>query len=157
MDWNDVRPLTTADGEALAREVVDAGEMGSDVVHRAIESLSYLDCEAADAGPDGLEALRRVYLRGLAAVAIVADVAAGARRYTSAQEFAVNGREAQFLPLGVTLGTMTAASSSMAQVTFAVSRLRLEGEDVKDHYAMTAELRSSLTQLTLARLRGARG
>lgn len=112
MDWNTSAPLRTGPGRALAVELVDAGR--PDRVHAlvvgALDALNALERPRRLAGREGVEIELRVYLRGLAAAAIVADHATGSRLWTSAADFAVHGDQVEFLaPESVTLGTLSLA------------------------------------------------
>lgn len=112
MDWNSASPLRTGPGRALAMELVDAGRQGQvhALVVGALDGLNALECPAPQAARENVEVRLRVYLRGLAAAAIVADHVSGSRLWTSAADYAVRGEQVEFLePESVTLGTLSLA------------------------------------------------
>lgn len=116
MEWTDARPLKSGPGTALAMELVDQARAGGAYVLAvsAMESLADLGTPSPQARPEAVEFMLIGYLRGLAAAAIVADVARGAREWTGARDYALHGQEAQFLPPDtVLLGTLTVALTAV--------------------------------------------
>ncbi|MEV6401077.1 hypothetical protein AB0M39_40945 [Streptomyces sp. NPDC051907] len=158
MTWNDARPLSTDPGRALAVEVSDSPAHAHDIVAGALEGLAYVDCVATDQLPgEELPAVRVAYLRGWAAAAIVSDAVEGEREFTSAADFAVSGREVEFLPTGVKLGMLTLAASAMGQADWALGMLSMDLTPVPVGHREEADaLRLKLTLAARARVKGAR-
>lgn len=148
------RPLATDPGRALGLEVLDAPAHAHDVLLGALERLSKIDLMAVDAEASEGMALRDAVLRGFAAAAIVADADSGERVHTGALDFAVNGREAVFLPEGVTLATLLVASSAMEQANWALSVVFAEEPVPEGHREAAEVLRGKLALAARSRLKG---
>ncbi len=163
--WQEPKPLRTGPGQALAVEVTQASspEEAVLVVRGALGALAdATDQRPALTGPDEANALRDVYLRGLAAAAIIADGALGTRHFTHAIDFSVHARQADFLPPdALTLGLITQAAGAMFQGEWIIGELaaRADGpppwplsddhpqtrRKVLEHLAHAARLRMNLT------------
>lgn len=117
MEWNDPRPLKSWPGDALATELADL-KTGAryGVVMSALESLATLGTPYPEDRPEHVDHVLVVYLRGVAAAAIVADTACNTRHWTSAQDFALHGGQVDFLPPdAVLLGTLSLAMTAIGR------------------------------------------
>ena len=117
-EWNDPRPLKNWAGEALAVELMNMPRPGSRhiLLTGALETLATLGAPLRHEEAEHVDFLLMGYLNGLAAAAIVADVAGRTRHWTSARDFALGGREVEFLPPdGVLLGTLTLALTAVGK------------------------------------------
>lgn len=118
IEWNEARPLQTWPGAALARELMNEARPGArhTLLVGAMESLATLATPLAHDQSEHVDFLIRGYLRGLAAAAIVADLACLSRRWTGARDFALGGEEVEFLPPdAVMLGTLTLAMTAVGK------------------------------------------
>lgn len=117
IEWNDPRPLKSGPGLALAMELVDQPKGAAyGLVVAALDALAHSATPAPGDQPEHVEHMLIVYLRGVAAAAIVADAAAGERRWTTARDYALRGEEVEFLPPNVVLlGTLTLALTAIGR------------------------------------------
>lgn len=154
MTWTEARPLRTGPGRALAAEVSDRPADAHEIVTGALEKLHYIDCAASDmSAADDPAVLLDTYLRGSAAVAITVDAALGEREFTSAADYAVGGREVEFLPTGATLGMLTVASSAMSQAPWVVKELARWWPEPEGHSDVLGALRERAKRAALAKIR----
>lgn len=158
--WYGKRPLESDAGRALAAEVLDNPGHALTLVTGALEGMTGHE-GASPATPEADAALRAVYLRGLAAAALVADAACGEQRFTSALDYAVGGDAVRFLRTEqVTLGLIMAAASAMTGARWMVRALADSpyGAPVPPGHGLVVEMVSQmLTQAARVRLARARG
>lgn len=157
LDWNDSRPLKSGPGHALALELVDQPTTTAyTLVLSALESLADLGTPQPYARPGSVEFMLVGYLRGLAAAAIVADIANGTEEWTSARDYALHGRRAEFLPPDtVLLGTLTMAMTAVgrAMELLPVWESHAVAPPVPGgHRAVVEQIQRALAQATQARM-----
>jgi len=118
IEWTTPRPLKTWPGEALAGELMNQARPGSrhTLLVGALEALATLGAPLHHDQAEHVDFLLAGYLRGVAAAAIVADVASHTRHWTGARDYALGGEQVEFLPPdGVLLGTLTVALTAVGK------------------------------------------
>lgn len=160
MTWYGKRPLESDEARAMAAEVLDNPAHALTLVGGALEAMAAYEGTPPQTGEQDTE-LRGVYLRGLAAAAIVADAACGERRFTSALDYAVGGEPVRFLRTDqVALGLVMAAASAMTGARWMVRALAASphGVPVPDGHGpvveMVADMLTQAARVRLARSRG---
>lgn len=157
IEWTTARPLQTWAGETLARELTNQSRPGSRnmLIVGALESLATLGTPLHHDQADHVDFLLTGYLRGLAAAAIVADLARNTRDWTSARDYALGGEQVEFLPPdAVLLGTLTLALTAVGKaVQMADAWADMPRVTVPEGQRETMEhIQRALAQATQARM-----
>lgn len=152
--WGNGRPLGTDPGRGLAAELADCrdGSQAESVASGAVYALLHV--------PEGLDGkgLARVYLRGVAAAAVLAEHGRE-RRYTGARDYALRGREVDFLP-GATprVGLLSVALKAVQDSAWVRLVLREEGVAVPPcHVAALDEVIAALESRVRERMKASEG
>jgi len=158
MTWKGNRPLESDEGRALATELIDSPQQAALVVRGALEALATHPPhpQFRAFGPEQAHELRAVYLRGLAAAAIVADVACAERAFTSVMDYSLHGEAVMFLPSDrVGLGLITQALNALENADSVVHHLALNAHTrpvPEGHERVLALVRGMLAQAARVRL-----
>jgi hypothetical protein len=157
MKWTQARPLRTAQGHALATEIADQPLHGHPLVTGALAKLNGWEEPEGELAPEVAEVLLEDYLRGMAAVAIVADAAQGAQEFTGPEDFAVNGRAVGLLAAtDISLGLLMQAGSAGFVSKWAAGHLEefTDQAVLDEHRACVRRVREALAAAAQRQLKG---